>query len=508
MKSRFFLCVILAFAVSAFAISPVNAQLANTPWPMFHHDVRHTGQGEYAGPLNPMLAWSYETGGDITSSPAIAPDSKIYVGSNDVRVYGFTQDGRLSWSYRTAGNVESSPAIDFDGCCYIGSNDNRVRAISSAGALLWSYKTGGFVRSSPTIDSDGRIYVGSDDYFLYALNSNGSLAWSKSINGAVWSSPSIGYNGNIYIGSQSSKLYALDSSGLIMWSYGTYGGIWSAPAIDVSGNLYYGNETYDMNSVTSDGALRWTIETGGQITSSPVIGSSSIYFSSDDGKIWASSLAGAFMWSYECDWIGWSHWASPVLDSNERIYSGVGLGEYFALNSNGTLLWSYRFTDNIGSTPAIDSNGRLYIGTDEDILYCFKDSPQPTPIPTQPQPTQIPKSPAEILLNGSSFNRGGQFTATFTLNEAVTRTFNAYAVVNLPDGSMLDAITLSSRIKPVATNVNGLPAGFSYPLMSITITPNAPKGNCTVMVGFFDPHTAIHGPNDAFLLATTPFTLN
>jgi len=103
---------------------------------------------------------------------------------------------------------------------------------------------------------------------------------------------------------------------------------------------------------------------------------------------------------------------------------------------------------------------------------------------------------------------GSHFTATFQLNKAVTRVFNAYAVVNLPDGSMLDAITLSPNIKPLATNVNGLPAGFTYPLMSLTIPTGAPKGNCSVMVGFFDPNTAIHGPSDAFLLATTPFTLN
>ena len=113
----------------------------------------------------------------------------------------------------------------------------------------------------------------------------------------------------------------------------------------------------------------------------------------------------------------------------------------------------------------------------------------------------------QVILNGTSFAVGNQFIATFQLNEAVTMVFNAYAVVNLPDGSMLDAITLSPQIKPVATNVNGLPAGFTYPLMSLTIPPNAPKGNCSVMVGFFDPNTAIHGPGDAFLLATAPFTL-
>jgi len=36
----------------------LEAQLADTPWPMFHHDARHTGQGYFAGPSILAFAWS------------------------------------------------------------------------------------------------------------------------------------------------------------------------------------------------------------------------------------------------------------------------------------------------------------------------------------------------------------------------------------------------------------------------------------------------------------------
>ncbi|HQM53295.1 MAG TPA: hypothetical protein PLI86_09285, partial [bacterium] len=124
-----------------------------------------------------------------------------------------------------------------------------------------------------------------------------------------------------------------------------------------------------------------------------------------------------------------------------------------------------------------------------------------------PTPTPTPLPRAQVLLNGTSYRPGSPFAATFRLNRAVARTFNAYAVVNLPDGSMLDAITLSPRIQPLATNVHGLPAGFTYPFMSLTVPPGAPRGNCSVMVGFFAPEQPITGPGDAFLLAVAPFAL-
>lgn len=30
-------------------VLPASAQLADTPWPMFHHDLNHTGKSSYLG---------------------------------------------------------------------------------------------------------------------------------------------------------------------------------------------------------------------------------------------------------------------------------------------------------------------------------------------------------------------------------------------------------------------------------------------------------------------------
>jgi len=74
------------FSMVRIALSPakhVYAQLADAPWPMFHHDLQHTRRSPYVGPQLPEEKWSSMTGGYVTSSPAIDKDGTICVGSKD-----------------------------------------------------------------------------------------------------------------------------------------------------------------------------------------------------------------------------------------------------------------------------------------------------------------------------------------------------------------------------------------------------------------------------------------
>ena len=166
-------CLTLALVASLVAGSPTHAELADTPWPMFRHDLQHTGRSEYTGPSNPELAWSYETGFYMhSSSPALGSEGRVHFGSRDNRLYTIASDGALSWSYETGYRVTSSPALGTDGRVYVGSNDNMLYAIASDGALSWTYVTGWYVGSSPALGSDGRVYVGSEDQRLYAIASD------------------------------------------------------------------------------------------------------------------------------------------------------------------------------------------------------------------------------------------------------------------------------------------------------------------------------------------------
>ncbi|HJM96445.1 MAG TPA: PQQ-binding-like beta-propeller repeat protein, partial [Candidatus Marinimicrobia bacterium] len=67
----------------------------------------------------------------------------------------FITSGDLLWSFETGGEIWSSPSIDFDGTIYIGSSNNKVYAISPDGAKEWEFETGGEIHSAPSIGFDG-----------------------------------------------------------------------------------------------------------------------------------------------------------------------------------------------------------------------------------------------------------------------------------------------------------------------------------------------------------------
>lgn len=75
----------VAFAILSIAALTVSrAQLASSAWPMFLHDLQHTGQSQYGTNLNQgVLKWQFPGGDEFESSPIIGSDGTIYIGCDD-----------------------------------------------------------------------------------------------------------------------------------------------------------------------------------------------------------------------------------------------------------------------------------------------------------------------------------------------------------------------------------------------------------------------------------------
>jgi len=212
-------------------------------WPMFHHDLNHSGYTTSKAPGRNQTLWSYTTanpfGFGIKSSPAVA-GGIVYVGSSDYSVYALNAStGTVIWSYGTGNPIEGSAAVA-DGRVYIGSGA-KVRALNaSTGGLIWSYTALSGIKSSPAV-ADGIVYIGSETYNVYALNaSTGARIWSYATGQWVDSSPAVA-DGKVYVGSWDSRVYCLNAStGARIWSYATGGGVESSPAV-ADGKVYVGS---------------------------------------------------------------------------------------------------------------------------------------------------------------------------------------------------------------------------------------------------------------------------
>lgn len=378
------------------------AQEGMGPWPMFRHDLSHTGRTPYTGPATPDVKWTFAADDVIASSPAIAADGSIYVGAGstsgeptDTCLYAVNPDGSLKWRYPTRDAVFSSPALALDGSIYFGSLDNNVYALEDAGnygSFKWRTSLGTLVFSSPAVGTDGTIYAGCLNFRMYALMPGGSLKWSYRTDFCVFSSPAVGPGGELYFGSKDHFLYALEDSvtrGNLRWKCpaGTfYDGhfVDSSPAIGADGTLYVGTDPYggggvepvEVDSVflavNPDGTVKWKFQMGDGAESSPAIGpDGTIYVGSFDGKLYAirdDGDAGILKWAFQT---GAAIDGSPAVDGCGVVYFGSRDSTIYALNPDGTLRWSLKTGGQIESSPSIDADGTLYVGSFDGKLYAI-----------------------------------------------------------------------------------------------------------------------------------------
>ena len=221
-------------------INPKGFATTRYSWPMFHHDLKHTGYTESPAPNTNQTIWNYTTGGYVYSPVVV--DDKVYVGSGDKNVYCLDAlTGALVWNYTTGDLVLSSPAV-VGGKVYVGSYDKNVYCLdASTGALTWNYTTGSWVFSSPAV-ADGRVYVGSYDNRVYCLNAlTGAHIWNYTTGYYVTSSPAI-VDDKVYVGSCDNKTYCLDAlTGAQIWSYTTGNFVGSSPAV-ADGVVFTGSD--------------------------------------------------------------------------------------------------------------------------------------------------------------------------------------------------------------------------------------------------------------------------
>jgi len=368
--------------------------LVRTDWAQFLFGPDHPGWNPYENVLSAAnvgglgLRWSFQTGGIVSSSPAVAT-GMVYVGSGDKNLYALNAStGVLLWQYTTGGAV-GDPAVA-NGVVYVNSDDKNLYALNaSTGGLLWQYTTGG-VFFSPTV-ANGVVYFGSEDKNLYALNaSTGGLLWQYTTGGV--GSAAVG-NGVVYFGAadpnnwNGGTVFALNANtGALVWktfvAEGQGGSAdFSTPSLGVAGVLvsvstssqqvWYGT-LFCLNPVK--GGINWSRGLGGPASSPaggviPIyVGASGVYLPhGQPPTMYALGFGGGLFWQYTPNG---NIESSPAV-ANGVVYFGADDFNLYALDAgSGALLWNYTTGSPVKSSPAV-ANGVVYVGSDDGSLYAF-----------------------------------------------------------------------------------------------------------------------------------------
>jgi outer membrane protein assembly factor BamB len=347
--------------------------VAASPWPMLHHDVRHTGLSSVdTSAIVGTPMWMSNLGCTGGTSPAIAADGTVYIGGGSV-LCAVNPDGTEKWIFYPGGGATySSPALAPDGTIYVGYYEasSGLYAINPDGTLRWTFNLGTFgTHSSPTVGPDGTIYIGALDGNLYAINPDGTLKWlftGGTDSGGVgfnYSSPALGADGTVYIGSYDGNLYAVNPDGGEKWTY-FVGGTDASPALGADGTIYIGAANF--YAINPDGSLMWQFNDccfGSADGTAAVAADGTIYVGaggSGDNSLYAFNPDGSVKWTFPGAGYG-----SPVLSADGTIY--IASNEIYAINPDGSLKWQFAA---VGAPPGSSGYTRAAgIGADGTVYF-------------------------------------------------------------------------------------------------------------------------------------------
>jgi hypothetical protein len=217
------------------------------------------------------LVNSYETGGEVKSSPAIA-NGYVYIGSFDGKVYQLnaTNISKKFAEFETLDQIWPSPSVNGK-YVYIGSGDNKFYQLNATNISkkIGEYSTGNDIESSPTI-LDDYVYIGSGDGDVYRFGNDEFASPPDNYPTVSLNSPNDGNITNLT--TINFNCSVTDDNGLanltlIIWN--SSGNITYSNTTDVSG---ISNESVWTISNFDDGVYTWDCEAydnSSQLTMAP-----------------------------------------------------------------------------------------------------------------------------------------------------------------------------------------------------------------------------------------------
>ena len=373
--------------------------LANSPWPMFHHDPQSTGRSPYRGPQKGRIKWTFKSGGTIYSTVVIGADGTIYFPvtnwdhADSSGLYALSPNGKLKWWVPILLVSEVQPLVAADGTIFIvGGFHLHLYAINPDGGLKNEFNFSFELSTSINIGKDGTLYVAAENTEkgeLYAVGQDGDIIW-KMIPPhyfGVQSIPISPDGGTLYLfdktqGNYISSLCAVGTDGQLKWRYFLKGKqkTYSSPLIDSDGNIYFGtiflnsgNTGYGFYALSPQGKLKWKYPgiTGLEPTMDR---NGNIVFDEEGlGNLISLDFMGDLRWKKENREYSRS---SLISDRDGSVY----LASYYywpslchitAYDDNGNVRWKIPFDGNVTrvTCPAIGRDGTLYVGT-----FAGKDS--------------------------------------------------------------------------------------------------------------------------------------
>jgi outer membrane protein assembly factor BamB len=406
-----------------------------SPWPKFRRDVANTGRTSAAVITNPGTEprWVFPPLDEdpfqpIIMSPVIGKGEHVSLVARRSDFAGQQQHYRL----RAADGIDEggfviSGSADVGATPLLSANDRFIAPFSEDGSLR-EFESDGRLRVNrqlgsegtvpPNIDREGTVYIAGNGGGFLGICANGGLRFAPLI-GSRPSPALIIENGTadvsddlFIVGGSDAIVHAFDIQGRQQWQFVASGPVMAAPIADEAAGLIYvvdlngrifavriadGTrcvELRDPSQPASSGVCGPLGATDQCVTASPAFGGGRLYIATLAGTLHAFDVTGlsagscnlappGSVWRFPAEGAVGSIQSSPALSapggSSPVIVFGADDGFVYAVTDTGSAaatLWTFSVDAAVGlSSPAIGSDGSVYVGTTGGRLYAIGPAP-------------------------------------------------------------------------------------------------------------------------------------
>ncbi|MGD1032270.1 MAG: S8 family serine peptidase [Opitutaceae bacterium] len=225
-----------------------------------------------------------------------------------------------------------------------------------------------------TVDGAGDSTTGlSDGQFTLSIADS---LWQGVTQDSITCAPAVGPNGTVYVGSDDDVFYAFNPDGSSLWTsfvgepFDT-----TAAAIAGDGTVYAASSIGGpIYAFTAGGVLKWTmslpgsaIVNGAAALATVSAADDTLYVKAQDGNLYAINTGnGSVKWTYAVPGVSY---APPSVGSDGTVYIGADNSVLYAISPYGTKEWTYTADAAIFTAPALDGSGNLYFGTLGGTFY-------------------------------------------------------------------------------------------------------------------------------------------
>lgn len=458
---------------------------ADSSWPAAGGNSAHSGLSPHRAIETGRLQWQFTLPQESFQSITLGAEQRIHAACENGLLYTLDTAGNLAWSYDAGSPLITTPAIGLDGSQYFGSQDGYIHAVSHEGLCRWKWReskrTGSgpsALPNTPVITEDGTVILSTHNAVLAAVQPDGTVIWERRLNESgrgdrtVMTSPTLGSDGAFYVGTLYDPcFYAIDvTDGSTRWRWSpdpyTYDGMeldlafYNTPVVASDGTIYTtlltGHCLYALDP--DEGTTQWAVDVVAltdildpcdaivlpntddtiRILNEPAVGPDGIvYIASDQPFLVALHPAdGRVKWITRLGMIGFY---TLAVDAEGRVYAASEDGGLYVLDSDGTIL-SHLQTDFWLARPAIDADGRIYLSQPAGSIIALSPLISPTDSVDLHRPADLNRDNACDLQDFQVFSSQWLFESSWRIYEPLS---GLYPDTDMDFSLMVDVVDMN-----------------------------------------------------------------